>query len=178
MLQEPVYLPQDYKQWVTLLDGRRALIRPIYHTDKDALCAFFDRLSLETRFLRFHCAKAAMTEEELEFYCKVDYNGSFVLVAEITQGRCTDIVGVGRYDRLSCLDRAEVAFVVEDKEQGKGIGTQLLKKMALIARERGITTFVAELVRYNVVMLDIFRKYDPALRQVLDGNSYLVTFSV
>jgi GNAT superfamily N-acetyltransferase len=89
-----------------------------------------------------------------------------------------DIVGVGRYVRLPCTDIAEFAFVVEDKEQRNGIGTYLLKELVILAKERAVKTFIAELLNENITMLDILRKFAPDLKQVIDGNSILVTISI
>ena len=172
------YCAPDYRQWISLIDGRRALIRPIRSDDKAAMLALFNRCSDETRFLRFHYIKPRLTDEELERYCNVDYYNTFALAAEMERDGHNDIVGLGVYYRLPCLDTAEVAFVVEDKEQGNGIGTHLLTALAVMAREKGITTFVAELLNENVVLLDIFRKYAPHLKPAVDGNSLHVTFPV
>jgi hypothetical protein len=90
----------------------------------------------------------------------------------------TDIVGVGRYDRLQDQRAAEVAFVVEDGEQGNGIGTHLLTQLAVVGGTRGLDIFVAETVNYNEIMLSIFRKFDPNLKRAVDGDSCRVTFTV
>jgi len=177
MSAEPINSSADYQQWVALLDGRRTLLRPICALDKAAILAFFNRLSPETRFLRFHYVKTRLAPDELDQYCCVDYHNTFGLVAELWRGGHIEIVGVGRYSCLSCFDSAEVAFVVEDREQGNGIGTHLLRSLSTIAKERGIKTFVAELLSDNVIMLDIFRKHDPELKQEVDGSSHHVTFS-
>jgi len=169
--------PPEYQKWVKLLDGRQALLRPIFYSDKASILALFDRLSPDTRFLRFHYAKSKITTDELERYCCVDYYNSFALVAEICHEDHMEVVGVGRYVRLPCTDVAEIAFVVEDKEQGNGIGTSLLNELAKLARERAITSLIAELLNENMTMLDILRKYDPNLTQVVDGNSLLITVS-
>jgi len=165
------------QQWVELLDGRRALLRPICSLDKTAILAFFDRLSPETRFLRFHYVKTRLAPDELDQYCCVDYHNTFGLVAEMWRGERAEIVAIGRYSCLPCYDSAEVAFVVEDREQGKGIGTHLLRMLSMIAKEQGIKTFVAELLSDNVIMLDIFRKHDPDLKQEVDGSSHQVILS-
>ncbi|MBM3166602.1 MAG: GNAT family N-acetyltransferase [Chloroflexi bacterium] len=177
MSAEPINSPMDCQQWVELLDGRRTLLRPICALDKAAILAFFDRLSAETRFLRFHHVKTRLAPDEVDQYCCVDYHNTFGLVAEMWRGGHNDIVAVGRYSRLPCYDSAEVAFVVEDNEQGKGIGTHLLKILSMLAKERGIKTFVAELLSDNVIMLDIFRKHDPDLKQEVDGSSHHVILS-
>jgi len=170
-------VPQYQKQ-VSLLDGRQAILRPIRCDDTNAIVAFFERLSPDTRFLRYHYAKGTIDPAELDRYCRVDYYDSFGLVAEMDHFGHIDIVGVGRYVRLPCTDIAEIAFVVEDREQGNGIGTHLLKELASLAKERAITTFVAELLNENIIMLDILRKFAPDLKQVVDGNSLLITISI
>lgn len=169
---------EEYQKWVSLIDGRSARLRAILKDDKNAILALFDRLSPETRFLRFHYSKMKLTPEELDRYCLVDYYSSFALVAEMKRDKYLEIVGVGRYVRLPCTDTAEIAFVVEDSEQGNGIGTHLLHELAALAKEKEVTSFVAELLNENMVMLNILRKFDPELKQVVDGNSLLVTVSL
>ena len=168
---------EQYRQWINLLDGRQALLRAICALDKAAILAFFDRLSPETRFLRFHYVKTRLAPDELHNYCCVDYDNTYGLVAELWRSGHIEIAGVGRYSRLTCRDSAEVAFVVEDNEQGNGIGTYLLKHLSAIAIERGISTFVAELLSDNIIMMDIFRKHDPSLKQKVDGSSHHVIMS-
>jgi len=167
-----------YKKWITLLDGRQTLLRPITLGDKSAILSFFERLSPDTKFLRFHYAKSKIAPEELDRYCNVDYYNSFGIVAEMYKNGHTEIVGVGRYVRLPCSDVAEIAFVVQDSEQGNGIGTQMLNELSLLARERAVSAFVAELLNENIIMLDILRKYDPDLKQTVDGSSVLITTRV
>jgi GNAT superfamily N-acetyltransferase len=173
-----VFYTLDFRRVIGLRDGSQAVIRPLCHMDKDEIRALFQRLSPDTRFLRFHYAKSDLTSDELEHLCNIDYNERFALVAEKFRNGHIDIVGVGRYDCLISPDKAEASFVVEDKEQRKGIGTHLLKILANIALERGVATFVAELLNENAVMLDVFQKYAPQLKLTLDGNSVLVTFSL
>jgi len=178
ILSKQISSPPNFRQHVTLLDGRKILIRPSAYDDKAEIAALFNRLSNETRFLRYHYYKATLSQDELESFCNVDYYDTFALVAEIRRNKRDEIVGAAHYFRLSQPDTAEVSFVVEDKEQGNGIGTNLLKILSIMAVERGITTFVAELLNENVVMLNIFRRYNPDLDQVVDGNTKYVAFSL
>jgi hypothetical protein len=101
-----------------------------------------------------------------------------VLVAEIDRGTHKDIVGLGRYDRIAPDTIAEISFLVEDKEQGKGICTNLLRYLAEIARKKGITRFIGELTTENQIMLDILRKYKPDLHQITDGIDIVITFDI
>lgn len=169
----------DYRQEVVLLDGRKVMVRPICSEDKRALLQFHTHLSEETRFLRYQYLKGDLTEDDLRNFCEIDYNNSLALVAESGVNGHREIIGVGRFYRLPRLDTAEVAFVVRDCDQKKGIGTQLLKQLATLAWQKDIRFFVAEVLRVNNKMISIFRKSDPEMEQLIeDGNSCTITLSV
>ena len=162
---------KDYRQQARLLDGSNIVIRAISCDDKDELVSFHHRLSDETKFMRFLCAKGELTEADLMSFCELDFVNSVALVAERQEGKVKRIVGVGRFYRLATSQHtAEVAFVVEDDEQRKGIGTQLLKHLALMAQERDIYFFVGEMFRENNRMLSIFLKADPKLYHLHDDD--------
>ena len=170
-------MPMSVKRY-PIRDGSEVIIRPLVYADKDAVLALFNRLSQETRFLRYHFVKTKMPESELEQYCTPDYCNAYVLIAEKCQSDSEEIIGLARYDRLPCSDSAEVSFLVDDAEQGKGICTFLIKDLAERARENGITTFVAEMLNENNIMFDIIRKFSPNLLQVVDGTSNCTTFPI
>jgi acyl-CoA synthetase (NDP forming) len=88
----------------------------------------------------------------LHRFVNVDYTDRLALVAELGE----DIIAVARYDRLAGQDAAEVAFVVDDAHQGRGIGILLLEHLAAAAAERGIRRFVAETLPTNDKMLKVF----------------------
>lgn len=169
----------DYRQEVPLLDGSRVVLRPICSADKNAMRLFHGRLSEDTRFLRYQYLKAELTEADLKYFCDIDYRNTVALVAESGFNEHHSIIGIGQYYRLNDPETAEVAFVVQDDEQGKGIGTQLVKHLALIAWREDIRYFVAEVLRMNVKMLSVFLKSDPEMQQAVDGgSSCTVTFRV
>jgi GNAT superfamily N-acetyltransferase len=167
----PESSPGGYQQEITLLGGSKAILRLIRSEDKNALRAFHSRLSQDTRFLRYQYSKGDLTQADLDNFCDVDYHNTLALVAEVEREGCNEIIGVGRYYRLAIPNFAEVAFVVQDDEQKKGIGTQLLKHLALIAWQQDIHYFVAELLRTNARMLSIFKKSDPKMEIVTEGGS-------
>jgi GNAT superfamily N-acetyltransferase len=169
----------DYRQEITLLNGDSIELRPICSQDKVALQSFHARLSEDTRFFRYQYHKGELTEKDLNNFCDIDYDNTLALVAEKGLNGRKEIVGVGRFYRLDNPEVAEVAFVVQDSEQRKGIGTQLLKHLALLARENNIAYFVAEVLRANGKMISIFRKSDPGMETVNeDGSSCTISFSV
>ena len=140
--------PAHWAWDVVLVDGGTAHVRPIDPTDGPALVAFHEGLSPETV-----SAKPALDDTEVERFTHVDHDARVALVAELGDR----LVGVARYDRTADEREAEVAFVVADEHQGRGIGTVLLEHLAAAARERGITRFVAETLPDNRRMLEVFR---------------------
>jgi GNAT superfamily N-acetyltransferase len=171
--------PPAYLKEGILLDGKKVTIRPINSKDKPALQKFHQRLSEDTRFLRYHYSKGPLTEDDLKNYCDLDYDNSLGLVAEDNVDGHREIIGVGRYIRLANPEIAEVAFVVQDDEQKKGVGTLLLQHLSILACQRGVRFFVGEVLRQNARMLSIFRKADPGMGHEVDSvTTCNVTLSV
>jgi GNAT superfamily N-acetyltransferase len=168
----------DYIQKMITLDGMKVTIRPITCDDKDKLREFHARLSLDTLYLRYQYSKGDLTESDLHTFCNVDYYYTLGLVAETEINSQKHIIGVGRYTRLNDPQIAEMAFVVQDSEQRKGIGTQLLRHLSILAWECGVCHFVAELLRENGRMINILRKSDPGLHQLTEGSSCTITIKV
>jgi hypothetical protein len=167
----------DYRQKVRLLDGSMAVIRTICPADSDEFLAFFSRLSEKTIFLRYQYAKNMLSQTELNDFCTFVYPEKLVLIAEIGVGK-KRIVGVGNYYRLRDPVLAEAAFVVEDGEQNKGIGTHLLRHLSLLALQNDIRYFIADVPRINARMLSIFKKADPMLTLENDGSSCNITVAL
>ena len=100
------------------------------------------------------------------------------IVAEKQTYKNTIIVGVGRYDLIENTSTAEISFLVDDIDQGKGICTQLLNDLTEIAREKGITTFIGILTNENVIMLDILKKFNTNLILDIEGGDIIITFDI
>jgi acetate---CoA ligase (ADP-forming) len=136
-----------------LKDGKTVHIRPITTDDADAMWELWQRLSPETIRLRFFGPRS-MDREGITFFTDVDQKDRYALVAE-TGGR---IVGVSRFDRLPDEPQhAEFAVLVEDAEQGRGIGTALLRALVAPAEGLGVTGFVGEVLRENSRMIRMMR---------------------
>lgn len=160
--------PLDYRKKEVLIDGTAVEIRPICSGDKKELLAFHQRLSPDSLFLRYHYSKGELTDGDLKNFCDIDYINDLGLVAEVERNGRKEIIGVGRYDRLPVIHTAEIAFVVQDSDQNKGVGTLLLKHLAVLAWERGIHNFFGEILRQNSKMISILRKSDPKMQQDVD----------
>ncbi|MDQ1439184.1 MAG: hypothetical protein QOK43_2813 [Acidimicrobiaceae bacterium] len=136
-----------------LRNGTTVAIRPIASTDADELVRFHESLSPESQRTRFFAMHPHLSAHEVERFTTVDHRDRQAFVALAG----SDLVGVGRYDRLDGTD-AEVAFVTRDDHQRLGIATLLFHHLATAAREVGITRFVAETLADNRKMLDLFTR--------------------
>lgn len=134
-------------------------IRPIRPDDADGLRAFHHRLSPDTVRRRFFGVHPELSGQEVLRFTRLDPSNAAALLATIGG----QIVGVGRYFRVAGGDSAEVAFVVEDRYQGHGIGAELLTLLARVAWGDGIRRFVADTLYENRSMLDLFYHTERAL---------------
>lgn len=118
--------------------------------DADAIAAFFDALSPESRYLRFrgHGSAAAQARS----YSEADGDARVALIAE-HGGR---VVAVAGYERLREPRAAEAAFAVADDFQGRGVGTRMLEQLAERAATQGLERFDAEILAENRRMLRVF----------------------
>jgi RimJ/RimL family protein N-acetyltransferase len=134
------------------------LIRPITPADKDALVAGLGRLSDRSVYQRFLSPKPRLTSSELRYLTEVDFVDHYALVAVLA--RCPDLVaGVGRWVRSAeAPGDAEIAIVIADDLQGRGVGTQLGTALAAAARERGVRRFTATMLPTNRAAHRLFAK--------------------
>ena len=167
--------PAHYESDILLRDGSTLHLRPIRAEDAAGLMAFHKRLSPRSIYLRFFTPLPELDEQRAKSLATVNYDDTFALVGELG-GR---LVGVARYYRDDkAHDRAEVAFLIEDALQGRGIATRMLERLAEIAREKGITTFDAYVLGDNRKMMDVFLHTGFAVQRRLDGGVFLVSFPI
>ena len=167
--------PAEYELDAVLTDGDVVQVRPIKPEDADQLIAFHRRLSNESRYFRFFRVKETLERKEAEFFANVDYQSRMALVA-LDDGL---IVGVGRYDRLRTDPSvAEVAFVVDDEHQGKGIASELLALLTGYARQTGVSCFRAFVLPENLQMMRVFRNSGYRLTRTLEDGVFTVDFPV
>jgi acetyl coenzyme A synthetase (ADP forming)-like protein len=136
---------------VVLRDGSTLRLRPTTGEDEQPLIDFFAHLSPQALHLRFQGAVRPDAHLVAPFLGG-DGSESLSLVGEL-DGR---IVGIGTYVRLRDPSRAEVAFAVADDLQRHGIGSRLLERLAVHARQEGVDRFVAQVLPENTAMLGVF----------------------
>jgi acetyl coenzyme A synthetase (ADP forming)-like protein len=168
----------EYDSKVILKDGSTILFRPITTDDVDDWLKFYWGLSERTRYLRLHYTPKQMGREEALRFCTVDYVNSFAFVAEAIESGEKRMVAVGRYSRMPSETTAEVAFIIEDSYQEKGIGTKMIEWLAMVARKNGIDTFEAFVLPENTMMMAVFQNYGFHMKRENKGDELHITFSL
>ncbi len=137
---------------VVLSDGGTVKIRPIVPDDAPLIESLHASLSAETIYFRFFSPVKKLSETMLYRFVNVDYSDRMAFVAILRE----EIIAVSRYERLPGRSEAEVAFLVSDAHQGRGLGSIMLEMLAARASEAGITRFIAETLPENQKMLRVF----------------------
>jgi acetyltransferase len=147
--------------FASLRDGTSVLIRPIQPDDEPAMVRFHQMLSEHSVAMRyFHYAglHQRVAHERLQRVCTIDPAREMVLIAEPTDAAPGTIVAVGRMRRLEARDQAEVAIIVADAYQRRSIGSELLQRLARIARGDGLSTVVLTMLPGNLEMQGLCRR--------------------
>ncbi len=170
---DPGY-PLAWEADVVLADGGTAHLRPIRPDDADRLVEMHSRLSAQTIYYRFFGPYPRISPVDLERFTVVDNHWRVAFVALLGDR----LVAVGRYEGREGDDTAEVAFVVEDSQQGRGFGSVLLEHLAAAAREWGISRFEAEVLSQNRGMLRIFLEAGYSVSRSYGSGTVHVEFDV
>ncbi|HBL24856.1 MAG TPA: GNAT family N-acetyltransferase [Deltaproteobacteria bacterium] len=168
---------ENYSAQETLKNGLQVTIRAIRPDDKSALLAAFRELDERTIYMRFFAPKQHVTPKELKNATEVDFVQTVALVTCIQDGTEEKIIGAGRYIAFGNADppdRAEVAFTVEEDYHGLGIASLILRHLAGIAKEKGVSNFHADVLPVNKGMLTVFNRSGfPVKREYVDGLAHI-----
>ncbi|MCO4697731.1 GNAT family N-acetyltransferase [Streptomyces sp. RO-S4] len=153
--------PAHWEADVVLRDGGTARIRPITAGDAERLVSFYEQVSDESKYYRFFAPYPRLSAKDVHRFTHHDFVDRVGLAATIGG----EFIATVRYDRIGAggrpasgaeADEAEVAFLVQDAHQGRGVASALLEHIAAVARERGIRRFAAEVLPANTKMIKVF----------------------
>jgi RimJ/RimL family protein N-acetyltransferase len=131
-------------------------IRAVRPDDRERIVKAFQALDLESIYQRFFVLKKRLSDEELRRLTESDGVRDVVLVATVASNDQEIIIGLGRYARNGTI--AEIAFTVEEDYQGRGVASELLRRLTDIARRGGIRKFEADVLPDNAAMLKVFER--------------------
>jgi len=146
-----------YKEHVILKDGQGLLFRPAFPNDIPKVQEFMKRVSRESLRMRFMAAVSEVPPNIVKNLCEGDFTESGCLLAITSEGSESKIVGLGNYIAMGNKKSAEIAFLIEDDYQGKGISTLLLERLAGLAAANGYIEFEAEVLPDNQPMINVFK---------------------
>ncbi|SCK48140.1 Acyl-CoA synthetase (NDP forming) [Streptomyces sp. WMMB 714] len=179
--EEPSY-PAHWEADVVLRDGGTALIRPITPDDAERLVSFYERVSDESKYYRFFAPYPRLSDRDVRRFTHHDYVDRVGLAATVGG----EFIATVRYDRVDDSGRpaatpsaqAEVAFLVRDDHQGRGVASALLEHIAAVARERGIRRFTAEVLPANTKMIKVFTDAGYSQSRSFEDGSVHLTFDL
>lgn len=152
-------------------------IRPIRISDEEPLRALLYALSDDSRYQRFHAHVCPPGHEQLLRWVDVDHDECVALVATTVSDAGEELIAVARYDVDKASGRADVSVVVADAWQNRGVGTLLFRRLAEVARARGVAGFRADVLANNGRMLAIFNKSGLQVGTRLDQGTYRVNMA-
>ncbi|MGW1503966.1 bifunctional acetate--CoA ligase family protein/GNAT family N-acetyltransferase [Streptomyces mirabilis] len=152
--------PSHWEADVVLRDGGTARIRPITVDDAERLVSFYEQVSDESKYYRFFAPYPRLSAKDVHRFTHHDFVDRVGLAATVGG----EFIATVRYDRINAdgrpasapADEAEVAFLVQDAHQGRGVASALLEHIAAVARERDIRRFAAEVLPANSKMIKVF----------------------
>jgi GNAT superfamily N-acetyltransferase len=160
---------ESYKSSFVVDNGKTVEFRPLLPSDEFAYRNFFYSLQEKTIYLRFFYKMRNFTHAVVQKqWASLDYRHNISIIGLIQKGGHKEIVAIGSYAKED-EQQAEVAFVVREDCQGKGIASYLLEILETIARQNGFKSFAATVLRENTSMLNVFKKRYPSCK--ISGNS-------
>ncbi|MFD5752743.1 GNAT family N-acetyltransferase [Streptomyces sp. NPDC127033] len=174
--------PGHWEADVVLRDGATARIRPITTEDAERLVSFYEQVSDESKYYRFFAPYPRLSDRDVHRFTHHDYVDRVGLAATVGG----EFIATVRYDRTderglpasAPADEAEVAFLVQDAHQGRGVASALLEHIGAVARERGIRRFAAEVLPANSKMIKVFRDAGYTQRRSFEDGSVRLTLDL
>ena len=169
--------PQELERHAVLDDGTHVRVRPVRADDEARLENLYSRLSEHSAYQRFFAYRQRLPAEWYHYFANVDYRRRLALVAERGMPNGPELIGVGRYEPTDEEGVAEVAFVVQDGWQGRGLGEALLSDVLAAAESRGIRRFRAFVLADNHAMLQLLTSRTDVRERKLDSGVVELSFT-
>ncbi len=150
--------PEALETYRTTEEGLEIFLRPVKINDEPLLKDFFYSLSDTSLYRRFISERKDMPHERLQGFVVIDYTKEMGMLAVLKREEKEEVIGMGQYAIDETTHTAEVAFAVRDEYQNKGVGSEILTYLTLLAKRQGLLGFTAEVLLENQPMLHLFEK--------------------
>jgi len=171
--------PLQYVWRGKLSDGEPILIRPIRSEDEPLVAKFHESLSDQTVYLRyFHMENlsARVAHDRLIRKCFIDYDREIALVAEKkTAKEQSQIMGIGRLTMVNGKKQAELAVLVSDAFQRRGLGIELVRRLICVARDEGVREITANILPENIAMRALANRFGFVARTKEDPGIFTLS---
>jgi acyl-CoA hydrolase/GNAT superfamily N-acetyltransferase len=164
--------PKEVRTTMLLDDGTLITFRSMNPTDEPGTRDLFYSLSQETVYYRYMSHMKRIPRKQLQNFVYVDHRTEVAIVGTVPEASGDEIIAIGRYYLDPKTNRAEVAFVVRDDWQNRGIGAFIMKHLASIARRNGIAGFTAEVLRDNKPMQTVINHSGMKVRSSLSEGVF------
>jgi len=175
---DQVAYPEELERYETLHDGTEIFFRPVKPTDEAALSEMLYSLSEESIRTRYMIHTVVFPHRDIQRFTNIDYRQDIAIVGIIPCVSGEEIVALAQYFLDPKTRAAEVAFLVQDEWQQKGMGTFLLDYITQIAKQRGVKKFYAKVLPTNEPMLAIFHNSGYKVNTEFDGYAYEITYNL
>jgi acyl-CoA hydrolase len=175
---EKVMYPEELEHYDTLRDGTEIFFRPVRPTDEAALSEMLYSLSSKSVQTRYMTHTIAFPHKDVQQLTNIDYHQDLAIVGTVPGVSGEQIVAIAQYFLDPKTRVAEVAFLVQDEWQQKGMGTFLLDYLTKIAKKRGVKRFYAKVLPNNKAMLAIFHNSGYKVNTEFDGQVYSITYDL
>lgn len=170
--------PAELETIRSFKDGLELKIRPVRASDEDGMRRLFYKFSDEAKYYRYFTNVRVMPHKNMQQYLSVDYDKILSVVAVHQQGNIERIVAEARYAAYPDGLSSEMAFLVDENYQGKGIATFMANYLIKVARERGIKKLVASVLAQNTKMLTVFEKLSIKPLKRYEGDTIELDFEL
>lgn len=160
--------PEELETCKNTKTGLDIFFRPVKISDEPLLKEFIYSLSDRSLHRRFISFRKDMPHERLQEFVIIDYTKKMTILAVVRQGKKEIIVGMGQYVIIEATHTADVAFMVRDDHQNRGIGTELLQYLTYLAKRQGLLGFTAAVISDNEPMLHVFEKSGADIESAID----------
>lgn len=164
--------PEHLETYRTTGSGLNILLRPCRINDEGLIKDLFYSLSDQSLKRRFIQSRTDVPHKIRQEFVVIDYSEKMVILATIENEGKELALGMGQYIIDPATHLAEVAFTVREDYHGRGIATEILKYLAILAKNNGLHGFTAEVLVENRAMMKVIEKMELDMQRTIEDGIY------